>query len=391
MQLYRMAILFLPLLSCMQTELYAEETTKEPESTLQTSEKRSTHTENNVSTIPLSKKTAIVSVVDKEVKKILREPVVKLEVKSAKVLKVLSLEEENQRLKEKTKVLESKLKALKKEGEEGLESRLEIPTKTLHVAKKIFKGKRLKLGGKAPQKLSTYYVANYQGVGELKAKLEANGFRVLAVTPILKGKTVITVTNEELLKTNTWMATLHLLVNEGEEVRIQNPSYFGAAYLQDNFHYGQFRKTLQSFQNVLGEMYTVTDTLELSDLPSYQFMFGMPYLNDTITVAEGKRLFQKVQRESVKKYIAYLLKLPNGTILVGHRLQPKTNTFLEKIHVAHDANILPYESMIQGTKAVMLDPKYYLALSLPLVPMSDFMKIASTPGEIEKEIKKVYQ
>jgi len=50
-----------------------------------------------------------------------------------------------------------------------------------------------------------------------------------------------------------------------------------------------------------------------------------------------------------------------------------------------------YESMIKEGKAVILDPKYYLALSLPLLHMSDFMKIASSPEEIEKDIKRAYK
>ena len=47
--------------------------------------------------------------------------------------------------------------------------------------------------------------------------------------------------------------------------------------------------------------------------------------------------------------------------------------------------------MIIGKKAVILDPKYYLALSIPQLRMSEFMKIASAPGEIEKDVKRAYK
>jgi hypothetical protein len=47
--------------------------------------------------------------------------------------------------------------------------------------------------------------------------------------------------------------------------------------------------------------------------------------------------------------------------------------------------------MIQNGKATILDPKYYLALSLPNLSMGKFMKIATTPDSIEKEIKKSYR
>ncbi|HSR74864.1 MAG TPA: hypothetical protein VLL31_08470, partial [Sulfurovum sp.] len=147
-------------------------------------------------------------------------------------------------------------------------------------------GTKLDIGAAAPEVLTAYYAAKAQSVDEVKSKLEANGFTVLATTMPIKGSTVITVTNEELKATNTWLATLNVLVNE-KEVRVQNPSYFGAAYLQDKFKYGQFAATLEAFQKALGDLYTVKDEFKLAKLPKYHFMMGMPYLNETITVAEG--------------------------------------------------------------------------------------------------------
>ena len=327
--------------------------------------------------------------IDAEVIKIFRELGFELEVQGAKVPEVISLDEENKRLKAKIKKLEEKIKALK-EGNVTVKTEVEVSVKT-EVPPKVFKGAKLVIGGKAPKKLSTYYVAKLQNIDNLKRKLEENGFKVLAETPILKGKTVLTITNNELLQSNTWLATLHLLVNEGNEIRVQNPSYFAAAYLQDKYKYGQFSKTLQSLQAVLGDMYEVDEKYVLDDLPKYQFMFGMPYLTDTIKVAEGDDLFSKVTGENGNKYITYTLKLPNGNVLVGHRLRNRTNKFLQKIEAERDANILPYESMIQGNTAVILDPKYYLALSIPQLSMSEFMKIASAPGEIEKDVTRAYK
>ena len=221
--------------------------------------------------------------------------------------------------------------------------------------------------------------------------MKANGFTVLATTQILSRETVITITNDELQKTNTLLATLQVLVNGENEVRVQNPSYFGAAYLQKKYKYGQFSATLKALQSALGDMHEVDEKYELDDLAGYHFMFGMPFLDDTITVAKGDNLLGKLSGEKAAKYIAYTLKLPNGATIVGHKLRSRTNKFLQKIEAQRNANILPYEVMIKEGKAVILDPKYYLALSLPLLSMSDFMKIASTPDEIEKDIKRVYK
>lgn len=250
-------------------------------------------------------------------------------------------------------------------------------------------GVKLEIGAPAPEKLTTYYAAKAQDVKSVESKLKANGFTVLATTAPIKKSTakVITITNDELKATNSWLATLNVLVNE-KEVRVQNPSYFGAAYLGGSYKYGQFSGTLKALQKALGDLYTVEDEFKLSKLPKYQFMMGMPYVDETIEVGEGADLANKLKDN---KYVAYSLKLPNGATLVGHALRSRTNKFLLKIDAAHNAQILPYRSMIKDGKAVMLDPKYYLAVSLPLLSMGEFMQIASTPAEIEKDIKRTYK
>ena len=248
-------------------------------------------------------------------------------------------------------------------------------------------GTKLEIGAPAPAVASAYYTAKAQNAKTVKSKLKANGFSILATTTPLKGATVITITNKELKNTNSWLATLNVLVNE-KEVRVQNPSYFGAAYLQDNFKYGQFSGTLKSLQKALGDLHTVKDEFKLSKLAGYHFMMGMPYVDETITVGEGADLLGKLKGN---KYVSYSLKLPNGATLVGHNLVKRTNKFLLKIDAGHNALILPYRSMIKEGKAVMLDPKYYLAVSLPLLSMGEFMKIASAPAEIEKDLKRAYK
>ena len=296
-------------------------------------------------------------------------------------------------LKAKIKELDAELAMYKKSTPEVATKVTEIRVvKVVELPKEVFfKGAKLVIGGEAPKDLSTYYVANPQTVEGVKEKLKTNGFTVLATTQILTGKTVITITNDELQQTNTFLATLQLLVNGENEIRVQNPSYFGAAYLQKNYKYGQFSATLKALQAALGDMYEVEEKYELDDLAGYHFMFGMPFFNDTIRVAEGENLLGKISGEKSVKYVAYTLTLPNGATIVGHKLRSRTNKFLQKIEAERNANILPYEAMIKEGKAVILDPKYYLALSLPLLSMSDFMKIASAPDEIEKDIKRAYK
>jgi hypothetical protein len=56
--------------------------------------------------------------------------------------------------------------------------------------------------------------------------------------------------------------------------------------------------------------------------------------------------------------------------------------FLPIVGEGHIAN-LPYEIILQGKEATMLAGKYRIALFWPELSMSTFMKIKSTPGDIE--------
>ena len=61
-------------------------------------------------------------------------------------------------------------------------------------------------------------------------------------------------------------------------------------------------------------------------------------------------------------------------------------TFLPKIGEAHVA-ALPYEIILQGTEVTMLHGKYRIALFWPELTMGTFMKIMSTPGDIEDTLE----
>ena len=48
---------------------------------------------------------------------------------------------------------------------------------------------------------------------------------------------------------------------------------------------------------------------------------------------------------------------------------------------------LPYELLIKGNKAYMLHGRFRIALSFPDLSMGTFMKIVSTPGNIEEAME----
>ena len=303
-----------------------------------------------------------------------------VEVKQSKDIEI-------EHLKKRVETLELELAKYKKVKPHA--STTLVSKKEIHK-KEDFKGKKFILAAEAPKELSVYYSAAPQSISELRNKLESNGFTILAQDEILEAKTVISFTNESLKNTNSFLSVLHLLVNGEKEIRVQNPSYFAAAFLQEEYHYGDFNTTLQALQEVLGELYEVKERYQLTDLSEYHFMFGMPKVNDTILVAKGKNLKYKLHDENSSTYISYALDLPDGSILVGHKLQEKTYAYLKNVKAQNNALIFPYKVMLKEGRAFTLAPKYLLALSLPLLSMTDFLKIVSAPEEIVKDIKSAY-
>ena len=232
------------------------------------------------------------------------------------------------------------------------------------------------------ENVSTYLIGASASTTDVQTKLKANGFDVLATT-----KNVVTITNAELQATNTYLATLQVYVG-GSDVRVQNPAYFGAAYLDDKYKKGQFKATLDSLTKALGSLKGSTEKLEAGDLSGYHFMMGMPYFDEPVTVSKANKVYEKV---AGNKNIAYSLTLPNGSILVGHKLSSNTNAFLKTLDQTKNSQILPYEALVFANEVKIMNPKFYLALSLPQLTMGQFMKISDVPDEIEKDITNAYK
>jgi hypothetical protein len=232
------------------------------------------------------------------------------------------------------------------------------------------------------ESISTYLIGTLASTADVQSKLKANGFKVLATT-----NNVVTITNSELQATNTYLATLQVYVG-GSDVRVQNPAYFGAAYLDDKYKKDQFKATVDSLKKALGDLKGSSEKLDAEDLGGYHFMMGMPYFDEPITVSKANKVYEKI---TGNKHIAYSLTLPNGSILVGHKLTPSTNAFLKILNQTKNSQILPYEALVFSNQVKIMNPKFYLALSLPQLSMGQFMQISDVPDEIEKDITNAYK
>lgn len=232
------------------------------------------------------------------------------------------------------------------------------------------------------QSIPAYLIGTPAPLGDVESKLKANGFEVLAIT-----NNVLTITNDELKSTNTYVATIQVYVG-ATEIRVQNPDYFGLAYLGVQYKKGQFTKTLNALSKTLGSLKSSSEQLKAKDLPDYHFMMGMPYFDEPVTVASGGKIYEQLQGNDK---ILYRLRLPNGTFLVGHKLTKETNKFLKTLQQTHNNQVLPYEAIVYSNKVNIMNPKYYLALSFPKLSMGQFMKISDVPGKIEEDIEAAYE
>ncbi|UCD60035.1 MAG: hypothetical protein JSV59_09065 [Flavobacteriaceae bacterium] len=195
------------------------------------------------------------------------------------------------------------------------------------------------------------------------------------------------------------------LVQKNDVVTISytNPDYFFRAYLRDS--YGQFKSTFDNFSQDLRTTFEVVGKdftpfgggIEADKLKKYHYKIMMPYFTDPITLNEFSSF------EEGLKVIENNLKVKKGKTLqvyqilysdekvavfgVGLRNRQEGEAhFLPIVGEDHIA-AMPYEIILQGKTATMLHGKYRLALHWPDLTMGTFMKIMSTPGDIEDALK----
>ena len=196
---------------------------------------------------------------------------------------------------------------------------------------------------------------------------------------------VIVFTNKKLKalankKTRGFAAIQRVMVdNTAKTVRVTNPTYWLKAFMQKDYKAGTDTAVKSSLGKTLGKLTATKDVLEESDLAKYHFMMAMPYYEDMLELKKGATVNSKKKLFEVK--------LANGSTLVGLKMSKNTENFIDKIGT-ENAILLPYTVLIEDGNVYALHPKYYLALSYPLLSMGQFMNISSIPDAIERKLKK---
>lgn len=195
------------------------------------------------------------------------------------------------------------------------------------------------------------------------------------------------------------------LVEKGGKVTVSytNPDYILRAYLRDDYTSNQgvfekFSADLKSTFSAIGNDFVpFGGTVPADKLKKYHYKIMMPYftdpveLNEFASFEEGLKIIEaNLKAKKGQTVQVYKLVYPNSKVAVfGVGLTGKEDGeayFLPKIGVEHVA-ALPYEIILQGKQATMLHGKYRIALHWPNLTMGTFMKIMSTPGDIEDTLE----
>ena len=227
--------------------------------------------------------------------------------------------------------------------------------------------------------------------------------KVIAFTRTDLKNTVIKVTDRGALAATFKIGFIE--ENGKTTVSYTNPDYILRAYLGANYNtfssiFKTFSSDLKSSLAAVGSDFTpFGGTVAAKKLHKYHYKIMMPYFSDPVTLNEFssfeeglKTITANLTAKKGKTVEVYRLVYTSEKVAVfGVGLQSTEDGeahFLPKIGEAHVA-ALPYEIILQGTKATMLHGKYRIALHWPELTMGTFMKIMSTPGDIEDTLEEL--
>lgn len=182
-----------------------------------------------------------------------------------------------------------------------------------------------------------------------------------------------------------------------------NPEYLFNAYLRDDYskHKVALQKVTDDVTLALSPLGNVNKGfgggLSASDLHKYHYKMMMPYFTDPVELKEFSSFEEGVK--TIEKNLAakkgntklvYKLKFSSNKVAVfGVALldaETGEGHFLPIIDNSHLA-AMPYEIILQENTATMLHGRYRLAVHWPELTMGTFMKIMSTPGDIENTLE----
>jgi len=250
---------------------------------------------------------------------------------------------------------------------------------------------------------------------QVKIALQEKGFEIIGKYNTLNNKNflVIAFSRKDLQSTvlkvkdrGALAAVLKVgLKTNGTQTTISylNPEYLFNAYLMND--YPKYETALQKVTkdvaaalSPLGEINKgFGGALSVEKLRKYHYKMMMPYFTDPVELKEFSSFEEGVK--TIEKNLAakkgntklvYKLKFASEKVAVfGVALMDKETGEGHFIPIIGDDHIaaMPYEIILQGDTATMLHGRYRLALHWPELTMGTFMKIMSSPGDIEDTLE----
>lgn len=252
---------------------------------------------------------------------------------------------------------------------------------------------------------------------DIMSTLESNAFSVLGnYSPGNNTKLKVIVFTNEVLKNTVVKVSdrgalaaafkVGLVEKDGKiTISYTNPDYILRAYLRDSYNsykqvFEKFSKDLKTtFKSIGNEFTPFGGTVDTEELKKYHYKMMMPYfsdpeeLNEYTSFEEGLKIIDaNLKAKKGETVEVYRIVYPDKKVAVfGIGLLNKEDgeaAFLPIIGENHVA-AMPYEIILQGTQVTMLHGKYRIALHWPELTMGTFMKIMSTPGDIEDTLEEV--
>jgi len=260
---------------------------------------------------------------------------------------------------------------------------------------KVKDHKNIRIGEASSGQISTYLRGEYLTTKDVIERLKKGGFEIVTSLTLDKKGTLTSVvfTSKELKamgdKDNSgFISSLRVLIDKKKKkISITNPIYMAKGFLQNSFDEKSIKIVLNNIINNFPNLKNSKDKLKYQLLPKYTYMKGMAKYNDMIEISSGTKLMDKLKKN---KRIAFVLKISKTRTLVGVKLRRRTKKFIKRIG-RKNAGLLPYPVLIENNKAKILDPKFYIAYMYPLLKMTQFMTIATTPDEMIKDCKRAFR
>jgi hypothetical protein len=249
-------------------------------------------------------------------------------------------------------------------------------------------------GVKVEKVVAAYKIGAYSDVDGVKAKLSSAGFEVVGTKATDAGTTVLFTNAQMKAMANKpsrgFAAVGRILVDDAnKQISVANPIYFGKAFMQGEYDHATAAAALAALEKAFGPLKDSVDKWEFAGLAGYHFMVGMPYYEEMMVVGEGSTADLVAKAQKAKGTTA-VVKLADDRYVAFVDMDRRTNGFVKKIG-AQNGQILPWAVLIEGGQAKALSAKYFIAISYPLLTMNEFMTIATVPGAIENDLKKIFK